>query len=228
MKVLDGDILTQIENMEDFVKTHISLHAKIEGMKRQEKWEYPIEAVREAIVNAICHRDYGSSGNVQVRIFDDRIEVRNPGGLPEGLTVEDLKRDHDSFPRNRLIADCFFLIKLIERWGTGTNRMVDLCVNHGLPEPEFEDKKISFVVRFSKLFITEDILEQLNDRQRKVVEHLKEAKKITTREYSEMFGISIRMARIDLKRMVDLGIIKRKGASDKTAYYVFSGNLGEI
>ena len=142
--------------------------------------------------------------------------------------MEDLKRDHDSFPRNRSIADCFFLVKLIERWGTGTNRMIDSCVNQGLPEPEFEDRKISFIVRFNKFFITEDILKRLNDRQRRAIEHLKETKRITTREYANMFGISNRMARIDIKNMVDLEIIEKKGVSDKTTYYVLSGNLAEI
>jgi ATP-dependent DNA helicase RecG len=169
-----------------------------------------------------------SSGNVQLRIFDDRIEVRNPGGLPQGLTVDDLRKDHDSFPRNRLIADCFFFVKLIERWGTGTNRMIDLCVNHGLPEPEFEDKKISFVVRFNKFFITEDILGQLNDRQKEVIEFLKENKRVTTSEYAKMFGITDRTARRDMNQMIDLGLIEKIGDSDKTTCYILSGHLADI
>ena len=228
MKVFAGDILAQINQVEDFVKAHIALHAKIEGMRRREQWEYPIEAVREAIVNAITHRDYESAGNVQIRIFDDRIEVRNPGGLPEGLTVEELKRDHDSFPRNPSIADCFFLVKLIERWGTGTNRMISLCLSQGLPEPEFEDRKISFIVRFHKFFITEEIVQQLNDRQKGAIEHLKDAQRITTGEYVRMFGISDRTARRDMKQMTDLGILEKTGTSDKTTYYVFSGHLADI
>ncbi len=228
MKVFSGNLFSQIDEVEEFVKTHIALRAKIGGMKRQEQWEYPLEAIREAIVNALCHRDYASSGNVQIRIFDDRLEVRNPGGLPEGLTVEALKRDHDSFPRNRKIAECFFLVKLIERWGTGTNRMIRLCSDAGLPEPRFEDRKISFIVSLNQFFLTEDVLESLNDRQKNAIEFLKGTKRITTREYASRFGISHRMARIDIKQMIDLGILEKKGASDKTTYYVFSGNIAEI
>ena len=92
-------------------------------VERREKWEYPIEAIREAITNAICHRDYKIASNVQIRIFDDRIEVWNPGTLPEGLTPESLKGKHESIPRNPLIAKMFFLINEIEqlvliKWST--------------------------------------------------------------------------------------------------------------
>ncbi|MFO8108950.1 MAG: ATP-binding protein [Thermoplasmata archaeon] len=89
-------------------------------IERQEKWEYPLDAVREAITNAVVHRDYQSTSNVQIRIFDDRIEVWNPGTLPEGWTVDTLKEEHESKPFNPLLARMFFLIKYIEKWGRGT------------------------------------------------------------------------------------------------------------
>ncbi|MDI6791668.1 MAG: ATP-binding protein, partial [bacterium] len=150
-------------------------------IERQEKWEYPPDAIREAITNAVCHRDYFSNGNVQIRIFDDRIEIWNPGTLPEGLTIEDLKGKHESKPRNKLIARLFFLIKYIEEWGTGTNEMIELCLNYDLPEPKLEEIAGSFVVTFRKSKLTEESLEsmELNERQRKIVEYLKKKKKIT-------------------------------------------------
>jgi ATP-dependent DNA helicase RecG len=118
----------------NFVLEHTLLSAWLVPGKaeREERNEYPSDAIREAIVNAICHRDYESTGNVQVRIFDDRIEVWNPGSLPEGWTVEKLKQKHESIPKNPLIADQFFLIKFIEKWGTGTIEMVRRCVEWGL------------------------------------------------------------------------------------------------
>jgi ATP-dependent DNA helicase RecG len=119
MKVMDGAVYEQIDQAEKFVLFNMKKAAWVEPGKieRQEKWEYPPEAIREAITNAVAHRDYFSSGNVQIRIFDDRIEVWNPGCLPEGLTVEKLKGKHESKPRNKLIARMFFLIKYIRAMG---------------------------------------------------------------------------------------------------------------
>ena len=95
MKVFGGNIIDQREDALEFVKEHIKLHVEIKGTERVERWEYPIEALREAITNAICHRNYKISSNVQVRIFDDRIEIWGCGPLPEPLTVEDLRKRHD-------------------------------------------------------------------------------------------------------------------------------------
>ena len=110
MKVFGGNIIDQREDALEFVKEHIQLHAEIKGTERIERWEYPIEAIREAVTNALCHRNYKISSNVQIRIFDDRIEIWGCGSLPEPLTIEDLKKKHDSVLRNPLIGRCFFLI----------------------------------------------------------------------------------------------------------------------
>jgi ATP-dependent DNA helicase RecG len=107
-------------------------------IERQEKWEYPPKAVREALANALAHRDYRSSSKAQVRIFDDRVEFWNPGRLPEGWTVETLKEKHESKPFNPLIAKAFFWIKYIEEVGTGTNKIIEWCKDWGIAEPDFE------------------------------------------------------------------------------------------
>ena len=150
MKVLRGNVIEQIDSAEKFVMNHIRLSAEIKGFLREERWEYPLPAIREAITNAICHRDYFSTANVHVSIYDDRIEVWNPGGLPPGLTVEALKGPHKSIPRNPLIANALYFIKYIERWGTGTQRMISEAVNHGLPEPELRETNGGFEVVFRK------------------------------------------------------------------------------
>lgn len=125
MKLIEGTVIDQVEEAVAFVRRNTSMAVKIEGkLERTERWEYPLDAVREAITNAVCHRDYADTGNVQVRIFDHGLEVWNPGALPAGLTVEDLRRNHESKPRNKLIAHAFFLIRYIEQFGTGTGRMM--------------------------------------------------------------------------------------------------------
>jgi ATP-dependent DNA helicase RecG len=123
-------------------------------IERVERWEYPLEALREAIINAACHRDYQDSGHIQIRIFDDRLEVWNPGLLPPEITLADLSRSHNSRPRNHRIARAFFLIGYIEHWGTGTLRMIQLCKEAEVPEPEFAEISGCFVVIFRKSKLT--------------------------------------------------------------------------
>jgi len=214
MKVFPGNIIDQRDDAVEFVKEHIKLHAEIKGTERVERWEYPIEAVRESITNAICHRDYRIASNVQVRIFDDRIEIWGVGPLPEPLTIEDLKRKHRSILRNLLIGKCFFLIKFIEEWGTGTNRIIEWCLKYGLPEPIFEEASGSLVVTLRKYRISEEELEKLNERQRKVIEHLKVYKRISRSKYAKLIGCSERTAFRDLGELTKNKVVIRKVRPD--------------
>jgi ATP-dependent DNA helicase RecG len=134
MQVVGGTVIEQVEAVMEFARRNLAMAAKIEGaLERKETWEYPLVALREAVINAVCHRDYASAASVQLRIFDDRLEVWNPGGLPPELSVSDLRVSHASIPRNKLIADAFFLIGYVEQFGTGTQRMIGLLQQAGLP-----------------------------------------------------------------------------------------------
>jgi ATP-dependent DNA helicase RecG len=201
MTVVRSTIVQQVPDVLNFIRKHVRVGAKITGKpERQETWEYPKEALREAIVNAICHRDYEDTGNVQVRIFDNRIEVWNPGTLPKGLTIEDLKGEHRSQPHNTLLAECFYLIKYVEQWGTGTNRMVRLCKTMGLPEPKFEQKAGSFVVTFKhtgKPILWDKIPTiKMNVTQRNIIGYLKKHKEASTSDLAKALKIS----RISIQR----------------------------
>ena len=101
------------------------------------RYEIPREVAAEAIVNAVAHRDYTSTGSVQVMLFADRLEVWNPGRLPPSLTLEKLRQAHGSVPANPLLAEPMYLTGYIERMGTGTRDMIRRCTEAGLPEPEF-------------------------------------------------------------------------------------------
>lgn len=122
-----------------------------EGLYRVEKWEYPYKAVREAIINAIVHRDY-SGAPVQISVYDGKILIWNEGKLPEGLTIEDLKQKHSSRPFNPIIASVFFKGGLIEAWGRGTINIINECLNAGLPEPLFESEFGGISVKMFKFF----------------------------------------------------------------------------
>ena len=226
LKPIGGNVIDQVIEAEKFIYDHINMTAWIESgkMERQEKWEYPPKAIREVLANAIAHRDYWSVSKVQVRIFDDRIEFWNPGRLPEGWTVKTLKEKHESIPRNPLIARCFFWMKYVEEVGTGTNKMIKWCTEWGLPEPDFEYTGTSLVVTFRKSRLTEEYLEtlSLNERQVKALEFLKEHKRITSKKYADLFGITDRMARNDLTELVDKNVVIQKGKSKKTTYYEIS------
>lgn len=224
LKAVKGNVINQLKKVEGFVYEHIPMAAWIEEQKlqRQEKWLYPPKAIREALANALAHRDYESASKVQVRIFDDRIEFWNPGKLPEGWTVETLKQRHDSIPRNPSIAKIFFFIKYIEEVGTGTNKILEWCVDWGMPEPEFECTETSLVLTFWQSKLTDKYLEELglNERQKKVAAYVDEQSRINTQEYTKLCSCSERTALLDLTDLVDKHVMIRKGKGRAT-YYTF-------
>lgn len=224
MKLFEGSIIDQVDKALSFILEHISMKIYLAGKpEREERYDYPSDALREAIINAICHRDYANVGHIQIRIFDDRIEVWNPGLLPEPLTLEDLKRKHKSIPRNPLIAKSFFLIKFIEQWGTGTTDMINMCLDWGLPEPSFEYVTGDFVVTFRNATLTEEQMGKLglNIRQKRAIEYIKQHDKINRTKYVELNKVSDATAKRDFKRLVDIGVLKSQGSGPET-YYILS------
>ncbi|HCU25393.1 MAG TPA: transcriptional regulator, partial [Deltaproteobacteria bacterium] len=138
---MEGTLLDQVENTMTYFRERLQTRFEMTGKpQRNVVWEYPLEALREALVNAVCHRDYMESGHTQIRLYDDRLLIWNPGNLPDDLSVEMLKREHRSVPRNRLIAKVFFYAGLIEQWGSGVAKMISTTRALGLPEPIFEEK----------------------------------------------------------------------------------------
>lgn len=222
MKVIESNIIEQVTDAEKFIFDHISLSSWIEDWKiqRQEKWEYPPKAIREALANAIAHRDYSSASKVQVRIFDDRMEFWNPGRLPEGWTIKKLKQEHESEPFNPLIAKQFFWIKHIEEVGTGTNKIVEWCVDWGLPEPVFEFTGTSLITILKKPFNLADLEKSgLNERQIKAIKYVEKKGSITNREYMITNNISRNTATIDLADLVKRSIFIRVGKGKRGLKY---------
>ena len=172
-----------------------------------------MEAIREAVINALIHRDYLSTAEIQIKIYDDKIWIWNPGKLPQQLKVEDLKKEHSSFPRNPILANVFYLAGFIERWGYGTKLMVELCKEQVPPEPEYKEEMGGFSVYFFKDIYTEENLRKmgLNERQIKAVLYIKQKGKITNKDYKNLTGISRQMATIDLNQLVEKGILIKTG-----------------
>lgn len=140
-QVYKGTAFDLVDQAVDFVlgKIALSVGSRARGVQAPVSYEIPVEVVREAIVNAVAHRDYTSNGSVQVMLFSDRLEVRNPGRLPPLLTIDKLREPHESIPGNPLLAESLYLAEYIERMGTGTLDMIRRCSEASLPEPEFSD-----------------------------------------------------------------------------------------
>ncbi len=222
-KTIEGNILSQLKKAEDFIFEHIPMRAWIEDgkLQRQEKWLYPPKAIREALANALAHRDYEMTGNTQVRIFDDRMEIWNPGTLPKGLTIEQLRRSHDSIPRNPLIAKMFFWVKYAEEVGTGINKIIQWCKDWGLSEPGLEETETSFVLTFNNPYPQKEISikrADLDQRQKKAIEYIKEKGSVSRKEFSILTGISLRQANKDIDDLLKKKLILRIGKGRNVKY----------
>lgn len=142
-----GPLYTQIEEAYQFVLKHINLGATIDGIVRKDRYELPPESIREAIINAVCHRCYLDYSCVQVAVYDNRVEITSPGMMYGGLTVEQAISGRSKI-RNVCIAEVFSRMGIIEQWGTGFQRMIQGCKEYSVREPEFVDMGDAFRVNF--------------------------------------------------------------------------------
>lgn len=220
---VEGTLLEQVDEAMSWFRERLQTKFVITGKPQRDViWEYPLEAVREAIINAICHRDYASPINIQIRLYDDRLAVWNPGGLPFPLTPADLLHEHASIPRNRKVAEAFFYVKLIEQWGSGTTRMAAALQEAGLPAPEFDVSTAGlFRLNLHQDPFTEERLQSLglNERQKRAVIYVREHGKIGNTEYQHMERVSERTASRDLAVLVQLGILAPSGPKGRGVVY---------
>lgn len=192
---------------------------EFEGMHRIEKSEYPVPAIREMILNALVHRDY-LGAPIQIRVYDDKINIWNEGTLPEGMTIEALKQSHSSRPRNPIIADVSFKGGYIDAWGRGTIKIFDACKEAGLPVPAMQERDGGFIITLFKNSLTEEQLIKLglNARQVKSVIFVKGKGRITNSEYQELNGTSARTASRDLEVLTELNVFVKEGEKKGTIY----------
>ncbi len=226
-KEIRGTLFEQIEEAMLYFRDRLQTKFEFTGEpQRKVVWEYPLEALRETVINAVCHRDYLDSANTQIRIYDDHILVWNPGKLPPDLSLEQLKTEHPSRPHNRLIAEAFFYTGYIEKWGGGTLKIIRECIDSGLPEPQFSEDMGMFAVTFRKDILTEKNLRELglNNRQIKAVMYVKEKERITNKEYQEVCEVKKRQATDDLRELEDKKIFERIGITGKGTYYILKGH----
>jgi len=220
-QLIQKDLFTSIEESIRLVKENITKKIILSGeAKRKEEYEYPLEVIREAIVNAITHRDYFSKDSVQIYVFDDRIEITNPGSLPQGLTKELFGTI--SVQRNPITYRFLRDLGYVEGLGTGIPRMKNHLRNAGLRDPEFIITESFFrITLYNKKGSKKPIKgeEDLNERQKKALSYLKRNKTIKSQTYKEINKISHATAVNEINEMIEFGFIKKVGAY-RGAYYM--------
>jgi predicted HTH transcriptional regulator len=197
-----------IEEAIAFVHKHALHGAEIGPVRRKERWSLPPAAVRETIINAVAHTDYAQrAAPLRLSIFDDRLEVENPGLLPFGLTLEDLPRGVSKL-RNRVIGRTFHALGLVEQWGSGIQRMTAACREAGLAAPVFEELATRFRVTIATARVGRPLLDETDQA---ILAGLAGGKGRLTSEIAAAIGLTPRATRTRLARMVGRGLVREIG-----------------
>jgi ATP-dependent DNA helicase RecG len=219
---LSGPLPRLIEASWNLIWSEMAVSAVVKGLEREETFEYPQFAVREAIVNAICHRDYRLKGRrIEIRMYSDRLEVISPGGLPGFITVDNIKDEH--FSRNPRLVNGLFQWGYIEELGLGIDRMFEVMQQAGHKPPYFDARPYSFAVTLYNAREKPqppDWARNTNYRQARALQYIRDHGSITNREYRQLcVGVSAETLRLDLADMVEKGILLKVG-SKKGTYYI--------
>ncbi|MCL2019356.1 MAG: helix-turn-helix domain-containing protein [Oscillospiraceae bacterium] len=226
-KELNGDLVSNVDDAIVFLKKHLRISYKIESLRRENILELPEDALREAVVNAVCHRDYFEKGaRVMVEIFDDRVDIVSPGGICKGITRENFGMV--SITRNSTIASMFFRINYIEQMGTGIRRMRNATYNANVAEPEFEFTgffKVTFRRREPDALIGRQSVVNRSqsvvatDRKKMVISFLENNSQGKVADFINIIGLSDGRVRALLREMVSDGTVEKVGQNRYT-YYV--------
>ncbi len=223
-----SDLFAQVDEVINFIKKHINKEYIITGNpEREERWQYPISAIREIVINMIVHRDYTHYGASSVKIYNDKIEFYNPGKLPDSITIEKIfSGDYVSEIRNLKIAGMFKQLKMIEKYGSGFSRIIKAFKAYNLKTPSFENFQSGFrITVFAEKInvpvnvpVNAPVNVPVNDRQKSIISSIRENNNITIIQLAEIYDVNEKTIRRDLKKLTELNIIKRIG-SDKTGHW---------
>jgi ATP-dependent DNA helicase RecG len=210
----EGTIKEIIDSATAYVMAGMRKGSLIRGVTRKDIPEYPEVALREAIVNAVAHRDYSHfvrGSHIQVRMFADRLEVENPGGLYGGVTIDSLQEGQST--RNRLLVQLMEDMHLVENRGSGIDAMLDAMQKRGLPAPVFEDKRTSFLVKFYQVMTAE-----LSEEEQRVLAYVKEHGSIKRAEAQKLLEVSDRRAKYVLEKMEKARLLRQEGRQKSARY----------
>ena len=231
-----GDLFTQLAQAEAFIKNHLHLKAEILGLQRTETYEIPIPAIREALINALVHRDYSNAGrDIKIGIYDDILNIVSPGGFPNGLTLDDVLKGRSEI-RNKVIARIFKELGFIEQWGSGINRIRTLCQQAGNPDPAIRESGDFVDIEFHRANKAEmetpggetggeiggeiresggeiPVQSDLTERQSAVLALINQDPHITQRQLATALGINGSAVQKHLDKLKAAGAIERVGGT---------------
>jgi ATP-dependent DNA helicase RecG len=228
--VIEGNLFEQVEKTIEILRLkYLENRFYYEGIYRKEDLIYPEDALREAVINAVIHRDY-IGPHTQLRVYDNELWLWNIGKLSDEITFDKLKKPHSSYPRNELLADIFFKAGFIEAWGRGTLKIISKCREKNLPEPEFSGMGGGFKVAFKKgsvggkdteevgkttLKIIEQVRRKFGERfgesSEKILEIILANKNISAQKIAKQLNISSRAVEKQIAKLKKYGILKRIG-----------------
>ena len=215
---------------------------KIDGIYRQDVYELPIDSVRELIANAVAHRIYLDPVNIQVALYDNRLEITSPGMLMNGVTIEKMKEGYSKI-RNRAIANAFSYMKIIEKWGSGIPRIIRECQEYGIPEPELIDFDGDFRINMYRqpsliqagtigtnsgtIGTNSDTIGtiigiKVTSPEERVLTIMKQNAKVTQKELQKELGVSLRTVKRMIAELQDKGYIVRRG-NNRSGEWIVKG-----
>jgi len=229
-----GNFFDLLDAGMQFAYKHLNISGKIVGLQRIDKLEIPIAAMREALINAYCHRTYDAPGSsVSLAIYDDRVEIANPGRLPNELTPENLLLPHESYPTNPLVAETLFKTTYLDGWGSGVKRILDACDEDQVPHPHYEVRPGCVVVVFPRPSIAKNgenvhnnIQDKLTDRQKIILSYLQKDPSLTAKDLSVSMSVTMsvtqRTIERDLADLRNMGIIRRQGRKNDGLWLILN------
>jgi len=229
---LNTDIFTELEEILAFIKKHLMVEFIITGnAQREERFDFPLNAIREIVINMIIHRDYRESSGSIIKIYDDRIEFYNPGGLYGDLTLDELLNfNYKSQARNKLIAKAFKEIGKIEKYGTGIKRIFSICKNHNVISPKINISNGGFeVVLYKQKFkVPDEVPDEVSDKvpdnltinQKKILELIKINKSISMAQMADEIGISKRKILDNINKLKSINLLERVGSTKSGCWKV--------
>jgi ATP-dependent DNA helicase RecG len=208
-----------------FASKHLTRESIIKGVRREDRWSVPPVAIREALMNAVVHADYAQQGApIRMAMFDDRIEIENPGLLPFGLTIEDIRQGVSKL-RNRVIGRVFHELHLIEQWGSGIQRMTTACQDAGLEAPRLEEIGVHFRVTIFTKRVKRPKADKTDQR---ILNLLGDGEARSTAIVAKHVGLSQRATLTRLKAMTSRGLLVEigTGPQDPKRQYTLAENVG--
>lgn len=238
----NGPIQEQMEAAYQYVLEKINRGMKIDGIYRQDVYELPVDSIRELIANAVAHRSYLDPGNIQVALYDNRLEITSPGMLMNGVTIEKMKEGYSKI-RNRAIANAFSYMKIIEKWGSGIPRIIRECQEYGIPEPELIDFDGDFRINMYRqpsliqagtigtnsgtIGTNSDTIGtiigiKVTSPEERVLTIMKQNAKVTQKELQKELGVSLRTVKRMIAELQDKGYIVRRG-NNRSGEWIVKG-----